>query len=174
MSFMQFHSFLDFKSSLIFLVILSQWVCFSPITMSSLHRRRCQLSFFLVYIGFLIDHECEHSFRLLLTSELFCCDLIIAIYHNSFPPKILTSFHRNRCQLLYFEVFYNSSSLVTATTCWDGWLHWKLLFWAIKLSLYIIIVFLRAQWCRFNVTIVDCFILKFLCHSSSQMSATTH
>ena len=58
-------------------------------------------------------------------------------------------------------LFYDSSSSMTSTTRWVFWLHWKLIFWAIKLSLYIFYFFLRAQWCHFTVTIVDCYILKF-------------
>ena len=45
---MQFHSFIEFKSSFPPLVILSKWVCFSPITMALLyrHRRWSSFSFF--------------------------------------------------------------------------------------------------------------------------------
>ena len=42
------------------------------------------------------------------------------------------------------------------------------------IAIYIIIIFIPAQWRRFVVTIVDCYILKFFYDSSSWMTATTH
>ena len=44
---MQFHSFIEFYYSLIFLSILSGWVCFSPRTIASLYRHHSQSSFSL-------------------------------------------------------------------------------------------------------------------------------
>ena len=117
-----------------------------------------------------------------VTFCLDCCyirntlrsDCIIAIYHHFFSISTMSSLHCNRCWLLHFEVFHDSSPLRTTTTCKDGWLHWNLIFWVIKLSLHIMIGFLRAQWSHFTVTIVACYISKFLCHYYLQMSATTH
>ena len=36
----------------------------------------------------------------------------------------MVSFHHHCCSLLHFEVFYDSLSLMNATTCWDIILHW--------------------------------------------------
>ena len=47
-----------FWSSLLPLVALSRWVCFSPSKMASFHRHRCWLLSFGVFC-FLIAHECD-------------------------------------------------------------------------------------------------------------------
>ena len=49
----------------------------------------------------------------------------------------------------------------------------EVIFWAIVLSLYIITVFPWVKWCRFTVTVADCYILKIFCDSSPWISANT-
>ena len=50
---------------------------------------------------------------------------IIPIYHHCFYPRTMAWFHRHRCWFLYFELLYDSSYLLNATTNSDGWFHWK-------------------------------------------------
>ena len=58
-----------------------------------------------------------------------------------FSPITMASFHCHHCWLLYLEVFYDSSSSMTASAYWYGLLHLKLLLWAIQSSPYIMIGF---------------------------------
>ena len=61
---------------------MSWWYCFPPSTMV-LFQCHCFYCFFCFFFGFLIAHECDHSFGSLITSELLCwSDHIFAIY----PP----------------------------------------------------------------------------------------
>ena len=83
---MPFHLFLDFYSSLLLLVILSQIVFFSPSMMALFHRHHCWLLFFGYFLGFLIAHECDHSFGLLLTSELLFWAIIFSPYTPPWKP----------------------------------------------------------------------------------------
>ena len=162
---MQFHTFLDFSLC---------WFPSHPLTASlpfSQHNgffapSTLPIFFFVVFLGFLIAHECDHTFGFLLILELLLWEIVLYPYIIIIFTRTMASFHLHHCWLLYFEVFYNYSSLMTATTCWDGWFHWKLLCWAIKLLLCIMIVFLWSQWRHFTITIVDCYILRFLCNSS--------
>ena len=77
-------------------------------------------------------------------------DRIIAIYPHCISPSTMVCFRRHRRWLLYFEVFYDSSYLLTATTRSDSWLHWKLLCWAMKSSLYIMIFFSLSIMASFH------------------------
>ena len=52
-------------------------------------------------------------------------DHIITIYHNCFSPSTMALFYCHSCRLLYFAVFIVSFPLMSATTCWYRWLHWK-------------------------------------------------
>ena len=219
---MQFHSFLYFKFSFIFLVIPSWWVFFfrqnglvspSPslivlflfFLVSSLPMSvTTRLIFFLHPNYFAEISYCRHistfffvspspllififwSFSVIHTHRLLQLLIWIADYVGNVFPEQSYSLHMSYLffsqnngvvspslpLIVIFEVFYDSSLLLTETTCSDGWLHWKLLCWAIKSSPFIKIVFLPAQWSRFAVTVVDCYILRFLCRSSSQISAT--
>ena len=81
---MLFHSFLDFQSSFLLLVILSRWVCVSPSTVVSFHHHHCWLLFLAVFLCFLIAHECDYTFGSLLTSELLCWAIILLPYN---PPR---------------------------------------------------------------------------------------
>ena len=81
----------------------------------------------------------------------------------------MASFHLHCSWLLFFFVF--PCSLV-AHECNQslGFLKtMELLFWAIILSLFIIIVSIPAQRCHFTVTVGGCYIFSFF----SWMSATT-
>ena len=53
--------------------------------MASFHRHHCWLVYFYFYLGFLIAHKCDHSFRSLLTSELLCWAIILLSYT---PPSL--------------------------------------------------------------------------------------
>ena len=71
---MQFHSIIEFESSLIFLVILSRQVCFSPSTMALLHHHR-QGSYF--HMSFLVS-----SFPTSVTARSDFC------FHRQLFPKL--------------------------------------------------------------------------------------
>ena len=62
---------------MLLLVIMSQWVCFSPSTMVSFHHHRCWLLFFGVFLVASFHHECNHSFGLLCLSDLLCWAIIL-------------------------------------------------------------------------------------------------
>ena len=78
-----------------------------------------------------------------------------------FSPSTMVLFYRHHCWLLYFEV---SLSFLLTDDCdrsFRSLLTSELIFWAILLSPYIIIVFLPEKWRGFTITVVDCYILKF-------------
>ena len=54
--------------------------------MESFHRHCCWFLFFGFFLGFLISHECDHSFRLLLTSELLWWSIILSSYTPPWNP----------------------------------------------------------------------------------------
>ena len=149
-----------------------------PVTMSlffSQHNGVVSPSLFLVviFLRFSLFSCCPWVQPIVGFSEnnriTFLSDNIIAIYHHCFYPSTKVSFHRHCWQLLYFLVFFMDEcnhSLGFLITL-------EVLCWAIILSLYIIIIFLRAQRHCFTVTVVHCYILKFSCDSSPRMSATT-
>ena len=125
-------------SSLLLLVIQSQWVCFSPSTiMASYHHHRCWLFFVVVFICFLLADEFNHSLGSLVILEILCrSGHIIGIYHYfvfdlhqincavshylAFFPSAMALYHR--CRGFSFFVY---SSNMSATTCWYHWLHQK-------------------------------------------------
>ena len=90
-----------------------------------------------------------------------------------FSTSTMVLFHRHDCWLLYFEVFllfllfddFNQSlgSLITL----------DITLMSNQITAIYHDYFLRALWRHFTVMIVDCYILKFFCHSSSKVSATT-
>ena len=90
---MPFHSFLDFYSSLLLLVILSWWVFSSPSTMVLLHCQCCWLLLFGWFFYFIIAHEFDQSFGLMLTSELLCWVIIFSPYT---PPPPSEAYFWNR------------------------------------------------------------------------------
>ena len=58
-----------------------------------------------------------------------------------FSLRTMVLFQRFRCWLLYFVIFFVSSSQISATTRWFCLLHWKYFSESIILLLYIIICF---------------------------------
>ena len=139
------------------------WVCFSLNTMASFHCHRCLLLFFVVFLCFLIAHECEHLLGSLITWEVLCWAIILLLY-------IIIVFLRAQshrfditvvdCYILIFFLWLLPTDecdhlLVSLLTL-------GVIFWVIALSLYIIIVFLPAQWHHFTTTIVDYYIFIFL------------
>ena len=93
-SFMPFHSFLDFLSSLLPLVILSWWVCFS-LSKMVFFTVNVDCYFLGYFSGFLIAHECEHSLGLLFTYKLLFWAIILSPYTPPWKPAsglVLCSF----------------------------------------------------------------------------------
>ena len=105
------------------LIILSWQVSFYPSTMESFHCHRCWLLFFVVFLCFLIPHECDHLSGLLITLEVLSWAIILLLF------IIIVS---HCCWLLYFFIVF-SLPRMSAPTCWDHWLHWK---WFAELSYY--------------------------------------
>ena len=77
---------------MLLLVILSRWVCFSPSTMVSFHHHCCWLLFYFFIFGFLISHECDHSFGSLLTSKLLSWAIILSPYTPPLGSLLVDSF----------------------------------------------------------------------------------
>ena len=130
--------------------------------------------FFGVFLGFLVDHACDHSLRSLFKLEVLCLAFVLSPYIIIvFISSQWCCFTITAVDCYILKLFYDSSSSVTATDCWFWWLQRKLLFWAIKLLLYIMIVYLQAQWRYFTITVVVYCILMFSFQFYSWMSATT-
>ena len=153
-------------------VILSWWVCFLPSIMASFHHHCWLLSYFNCFC-FLISHECNHLFGLLITLEFLSWLIILLLF-------IIIVFLWEQWRYFTVTVHYcynlrlscDSSPRMIATTHWVWWLYWKFLCRTIKLLLYIMIAFFRAQWYCFTVNIFDCYILNYCCSSSLQTIAT--
>ena len=171
-SFIQFHSFLDF----LVLVDFSS----HPLTAIFFFQHNglvppspSLIAFFVVFLDFLIDHECHHSFVLLLKSELLCWAIVLSPYIIIvFLPEQWHSFAITvvGCYILNF-------SMITTLP----WLQ-ALVGMDYYTGNYFLIdkiiamhhdFFLWAKWRHFIVIIFDCYTLKFFYHWSSQMSATT-
>ena len=159
---------------MIILVILSWWVCSYPSTMASFYRHRCWLLFFCRF--YLFPHcpwvQPLVGFTYYIGSTLMS-NHIIAIYHNCFSAITMASFHCHRCWLLYFEVFLWLLPTDECDHLLGSLLTLEVIFWAIILSLYIIIVFFQNNGVISLSLLFNFILFIFFNDSSPWMTATT-
>ena len=104
-SLIKFQSFLEFYFSLLFLVIHSWWVSFSPSTVASYHCHHWWL-FFVLFICFLPHGRVWLLIEITDYIGITCLgNHIIAIYHVCFSTSTIVSYHHHCCWLLLFVVF---------------------------------------------------------------------
>ena len=73
---------------------------FSPSIMASFHRHRCWLLCFVIFLCFLIVHECEHSLGLLIILKEIFWAIILSLF------MMVVSFPAQCCRFTFTVVGY--------------------------------------------------------------------
>ena len=121
----------------------------------------------------LLTYEWNHLFGSLLTLELIFWVIVLLPYINIFfshqngvvspLPLLIVIFWSFLWFLLMDDCNYSLGVADYTGNYFSERSNYRYVSW----------FFLLAKWCRFTVTVVDCYILKFICHYSSRMGATT-
>ena len=89
---------------------------FSTSTLASFHHHQCWLIGFIIFLCFLISHECYHLLGLLITLEVLCWAIILLLFINIFLQAQRCCFTITVVDCYILKFFFDSSPRMSATS----------------------------------------------------------